>query len=117
MPVQTRFQTLINDLKETSYSSYWTKNLGKCVDPTAGLPSGMNPVDVTFGKPSGKGLVCSFYMNIYFTAINLLDVVSGKDLINPPKTVYEVLWDSQVGHEMYKKTHNDYNPSEKICRG
>lgn len=40
-----------------------------------------------------------------------------KELINPPKTVYEVLWDSQVGHEMYKKTHNDYNPAERICRG
>lgn len=40
-----------------------------------------------------------------------------KDLINPPKTPYEVLWDSQVAHEWYRKTHNDYNPSEQISRG
>lgn len=27
-----------------------------------------------------------------------------------------MLKESQVGHEMYKKTHNDYNPSEKVDR-
>lgn len=55
MPDKTRFQTLINDLKETSYASYWNKNLGKSRDPTAGLPAGMDPIAVTFGKPSEKG--------------------------------------------------------------
>lgn len=39
-----------------------------------------------------------------------------KELVNPPKGVYQVLWDSQVGHELYKKTHNDYNPSEQVNR-
>lgn len=51
---KTRFQTLINDLKETSYASYWDKNLGKPKDPTAGLPAGMDILDVTFGIPSEK---------------------------------------------------------------
>lgn len=37
--------------------------------------------------------------------------------MNPSKGFYDVLKESQVGHEMYKKTHNDYNPSEKINRG
>jgi len=37
--------------------------------------------------------------------------------VNPSKGFYDVLKDSQAGHEMYKKTHNDYNPSEKINRG
>lgn len=39
-----------------------------------------------------------------------------KELINPPLTVYEVLWNSQVGHEYYKKTHDDYNPGEQVDR-
>lgn len=42
--------------------------------------------------------------------------ITVKELVNPPKGVYEVLWDSQIGHDMYKMTHNDYNPGEQICR-
>lgn len=56
-PDKTRFQTLISDLKETSYDSYWNKNLGRSRDPTAGLPAGMEPVTVTYGKPTEKGFV------------------------------------------------------------
>lgn len=42
--------------------------------------------------------------------------ISVKDLVNPPKTPYEVLWDSQVGHELYRRSHNSYNPSEHVDR-
>lgn len=52
---KTKFQTLMNDLKETSYDSYWTKALGKTRDPIAGLPDGMDPLTVTFGDPSHEG--------------------------------------------------------------
>ncbi|KAF5276955.1 hypothetical protein FQR65_LT16119 [Abscondita terminalis] len=93
---ETHFQTLINDLKETSYESYWDKT-DKPRDPTGGLPAGMDYENTTFGektKPSPP----------------------VKDLVNPPKRVYEVLWDSQIGHEMYAKTHNDYNVGERINR-
>ncbi|KAF2903686.1 hypothetical protein ILUMI_02481 [Ignelater luminosus] len=96
--VKTRYQTLINDLKETSYDSYWNKQDGKCRDPIPGLPTGMDIVNTTFGKPTNR-------------------VTTVKDLVNPPKTVYQVLWDSQVGHDMYKKTHDDYNPGEQAERG
>ncbi|KAK4880741.1 hypothetical protein RN001_008887 [Aquatica leii] len=71
--VQTRYQTLINDLKETAYDSYWNKT-NKPRDPIPAIPA--------------------------------------KIVVNPPKTTYEVLWDSQVGHDMYIKSHNDYNPGE-----
>ncbi|KAK5646766.1 hypothetical protein RI129_005230 [Pyrocoelia pectoralis] len=92
-PVKTRYETLINDLKETSYESYWNKVEGRSQDPVPGLPAGMDTILTTYGKPNdGK--------------------VTAKDLLNPPKTTYQVLWDSQVGHELYIKTHNDYNPGE-----
>ncbi|KAG5893704.1 hypothetical protein JTB14_017811 [Gonioctena quinquepunctata] len=97
-PVQTRYQTLLEDLKDTTYNSYWHKPLGKGRDQVPGLPKGMILTEVTFGKPSER-------------------VTPAKDLVNPPKTPYEVLRDSQVAHEMYKKTHNDYNPAEQVERG
>nr|CAI5834934.1 unnamed protein product [Callosobruchus analis] len=98
LPVRNRFQELIADLKETTYDSYWNKQVGKVRDPTQGLPKGMIPLEVTMGTPSVRDIPL-------------------KELVNPPKTPYEVLWDSQVGHEMYRKTHNDYNPSEQVNRG
>ncbi|XP_050307404.1 EF-hand domain-containing family member B-like [Anthonomus grandis grandis] len=97
-PTMTRYQQLIQDLKDTPYSSYWNAQIGKSRDPTPGLPIGMIPVETTFGEPSKKD-------------------ITVKELVNPPKGPYEVLRESQVGHEMYKKTHDDYNPSERICRG
>ncbi|CAH1117708.1 unnamed protein product [Phaedon cochleariae] len=96
--VNTRFQSLIEDLKNTTYDSYWNKPIGKGRDQVPGLPKGMDPIEVTFGKQSEKG-------------------IPMKELVNPPKSPYEVLYDSQIGHEMYQRTHNDYNPSEQIKRG
>lgn len=54
-PVRTRYQTLINDLKETTYESYWTKLDGRSKDPTPNLPAGMDPLGVTFGKSTRSG--------------------------------------------------------------
>ncbi|XP_057652847.1 EF-hand domain-containing family member B-like [Diorhabda carinulata] len=97
-PLETRYQTLLQDLRETTYDSLWNKEIGKVRDPVPGLPKGMIPTTVTFGKPSVKE-------------------TSVKELINPSKTPYEVLWESQVGHDYYKKTHNDYNAGEQLLRG
>lgn len=47
----------MNDLKETSYQSYWNKELGKTRDPTPGLPAGTEPLSVTFGAPTKKGVL------------------------------------------------------------
>lgn len=98
LPAKTRYETLINDLKETSYESYWNKLEGRSQDPIAGLPAGMDPILTTYGKPTDR-------------------TTSVKELVNPPKSTYQVLWDSQVGHDMYIKTHNDYNPGEQTHRG
>ncbi|KYB27190.1 EF-hand domain-containing family member B [Tribolium castaneum] len=95
--VKTRYQTLINELKETSYESHWNKCIGKSRDPIPGLPKGLNPLEVTFGIKSNKD-------------------ESVKELVNPPKGVYQVLTENQIAHEMYKKSHNDYNVGERICR-
>nr|XP_023011847.1 EF-hand domain-containing family member B-like [Leptinotarsa decemlineata] len=97
-PMRARYETLLDELKETTYSSYWQKPVGKGRDQVPGLPKGMIPTEVTFGKPFTREIPL-------------------RELVNPPKTPYEVLQESQVGHELYKKTHNDYNPSEQVERG
>ncbi|KAJ3655579.1 hypothetical protein Zmor_014702 [Zophobas morio] len=95
--VKTRYQSLINELKETTYESHWNKVLGKGRDPIPGLPKGLNPLEVTFGIQSNKD-------------------ESVKELINPSKGVYQILTESQIGHDLYKKSHNNYNAGERICR-
>lgn len=54
-PVQTRYQALINELKETTYDTLWNKNLGKPRDHIGGLPAGMSPEEVTFGSVPVRG--------------------------------------------------------------
>lgn len=54
-PVKTRFQTLINDLKETTYQSYWDKLEGKAKDATGKLPIYVDPYTTTFGKKNESG--------------------------------------------------------------
>ncbi|XP_060518059.1 EF-hand domain-containing family member B-like [Cylas formicarius] len=96
-PVRTRYQQLQQDLKETPYASYWNAEIGKVRDPVPGLPAGMDPLQVTFGKPSEK------------------DIPAGL-LINPAKTDDEVLTESKITRELYRKSHNNYEPSEKVQR-
>lgn len=54
-PSPTRYQTLINDLKETPYHSYWVAEVGKCRDCTGKLPLHIHPYITTFGISSHKG--------------------------------------------------------------
>ncbi|CAH2984491.1 unnamed protein product [Chilo suppressalis] len=48
-PNKTKFETLIDDFKETCYASYWKKTVGKVSDPVPILPHGFN-VMTTLGK-------------------------------------------------------------------
>ncbi|CAG9563978.1 unnamed protein product [Danaus chrysippus] len=41
-PVKTKMQTLVEDFKNTTYSSYWKKAVGKISDPVPTLPEGFN---------------------------------------------------------------------------
>lgn len=47
---KTKFQTLVDDCKDTAYTSYWKKPLGKVQDPIPMLPEGFDVVGTTMGK-------------------------------------------------------------------
>ncbi|XP_013137227.1 PREDICTED: EF-hand domain-containing family member B [Papilio polytes] len=49
-PNKSKFQTLVDDFKETTYSSYWKKPLGKVQDPLPMLPEGLDVYKTTFGR-------------------------------------------------------------------
>lgn len=48
-PIKSKFQTLVEDLKCTSYGSYW-KPIGKFRDPIPYLPAGFDIYGTTLGK-------------------------------------------------------------------
>lgn len=41
---------------------------------------------------------------------------SVKELVNPDKTPGQVITESDIGHDLYVRTHNDYYPGEKTNR-
>nr|XP_053615067.1 uncharacterized protein LOC128677926 [Plodia interpunctella] len=49
-PTKSKFQTAIDDIKESCYESYWNKQLGKNRDPTPFLPFGYDLYGTTAGK-------------------------------------------------------------------
>ncbi|XP_013137226.1 PREDICTED: EF-hand domain-containing family member B [Papilio polytes] len=49
-PNKSKFQTLVEDFKDTSYSSYWKKSLGTVKDPMPMLPEGLDMYKTTFGR-------------------------------------------------------------------
>lgn len=49
-PIKTKFETLVADLKDTPYSSYWKKPLGETCDQVPMLPEGFDTLGTTFGK-------------------------------------------------------------------
>ncbi|CAG9563980.1 unnamed protein product [Danaus chrysippus] len=49
-PIKTKFQTLVDDFKDTPYTSYWKKPLGRSSDPVPMLPEGFDIEGTTFGK-------------------------------------------------------------------
>lgn len=42
--------------------------------------------------------------------------VTAAELVSPSKTASEVIAESQIGHALYRKSHNDYYPSEQVNR-
>ncbi|XP_063830593.1 EF-hand domain-containing family member B-like [Ostrinia nubilalis] len=48
-PIKTKFQTLVHDFKESVYTSYWKKVVGKVPDPVPTLPQGFDVLS-TLGK-------------------------------------------------------------------
>ncbi|CAH4030424.1 unnamed protein product [Pieris brassicae] len=49
-PMKTKFQTLVDDFKNTQCTSYWKKEIGKVPDPKGNLPEGLNVYGTTMGK-------------------------------------------------------------------
>lgn len=47
--VKTKFQTLVEDMKNTSYTSYWKKVVGSVPDPVPTLPQGFDIAGTTLG--------------------------------------------------------------------
>ncbi|XP_028174913.1 EF-hand domain-containing family member B [Ostrinia furnacalis] len=47
---KTKFETLVEDFKETAYKSYWKAPLGQVQDPAPMLPEGFDKQGTTFGK-------------------------------------------------------------------
>lgn len=92
------FDVLTKEFQETVYDSYWNKPLGKVRDPYPMIPKGLNIKEVCFGKPTPKS------------------ATTVADLVSPQKDYLDVMEDSRKGHDMYKRTHNDYDVGEKIAR-
>lgn len=94
---QSFLDVLRGEFQDTVYDSYWNKPVGRVADQTPMLPAGMNPITTCFGRPTPK------------------DFTAG-ELVNPPKSYVDVMEESRVGHDMYKQTHNDYDPGEQTDR-
>lgn len=49
-PTKTKFMEIVNDLKETTFASYWNRPIGSSRDITSLLPKGYGRKGVRFGK-------------------------------------------------------------------
>ncbi|XP_046734253.1 EF-hand domain-containing family member B-like [Diprion similis] len=97
MTLRTPFQSLICELRDTAMNSYWKKEVGKTSGQKSNLPNSVDPVTTTFGKRTESN-------------------GTAAELVNPRKTAAEVISASRIGHRLYRKTHNDYDPSEQVNR-
>lgn len=96
-PRATAFQALKEQQKESIYNSNKMSPLGKTPDQTANLPENLDLDKTTFGKTTVK------------------EDYAGT-IVNPPKTLDEVMADSQKGRELYKKSHNSLEVGEMVDR-
>ncbi|XP_063369535.1 EF-hand domain-containing family member B-like [Cydia amplana] len=53
-PLETKYHEIAHNLKESVYSSYWTKRLAQSKDPVPMLPEGFDIEGTTFGKKTGN---------------------------------------------------------------
>ncbi|GBP07802.1 EF-hand domain-containing family member B [Eumeta japonica] len=49
-PAKTKFQTLVSDFKDTTYTSYWKKNVGQVPDEAPMFPKDYDILGTTYGK-------------------------------------------------------------------
>ncbi|KAM8967084.1 EF-hand domain-containing family member B [Pelodytes ibericus] len=90
---KTLFQQKLIEKSESLYSSPQRSPLGKPYAKTSAFPASIDPHEITFGKKNIRGL-------------------SARTLLNPPKSVQEIVEESKKGHELYVVTHNDYDVGE-----
>ncbi|KAG8337662.1 hypothetical protein J6590_017757 [Homalodisca vitripennis] len=96
--VDHRFcDVLDKEFKETVYDSYWKMPTGRVPDQDPMLPAGMEYDKECFGRPTPRD-------------------VTAAELVSPPKSYLDIMEQSRVGHKMYTKTHDDYEPGEQIQR-
>lgn len=93
---KSQFEFFENEMLESIYKSTKNKSLGKSRQSTS-KPENVTNVSQTFGIKSKMD--CKLY-----------------EVILPPISPRSVLWNSQKGHNLYVKTHQHYNPSERIKR-
>ncbi|KZC07360.1 EF-hand domain-containing family member B [Dufourea novaeangliae] len=92
---ETQFQMLISELRNTVINSYWNKEVGKTRYHIPNLPMGMNPLEITFGKKLKHEASMAELLR---TNTNQIDTLKPDIL------------------EMYRKSHNHYQPAEQIKR-
>ncbi|CAG5049079.1 unnamed protein product [Parnassius apollo] len=93
-PLKTKFQSLVDELKETSYASYWKKPLGNVKDPIPMLPEGLDPYNTTFGIKTPR-------------KESLYDVILPKEPLED-KTVTSNWPGAQVNRNYCKPAFNPY---------
>ncbi|XP_071100743.1 EF-hand domain-containing family member B-like [Haliotis cracherodii] len=91
------FQQRLSDRKENIYATHIRAPLGISHDQRPGLPPKLDSRTFTFGIPTE------------------LDIGAG-GLINPRKTYEEVEKENVVGHDLYIKTHADFEVGERVQR-
>ncbi|ESO84516.1 hypothetical protein LOTGIDRAFT_131996, partial [Lottia gigantea] len=94
---KTLFQQRLANRKENVYASIAKGPLGKSHDQRPGLPQNLNTDYFTFGLPTE------------------LDIGAG-GLINPDKNYQQVQDESSVGHDLYVKTHANFDVGERVRR-
>lgn len=93
---KSQFEFLENEMFESIYKSTKNASLGKG-QQSQSIPENVTNFSKTFGIKTKTG--CKLY-----------------DVILPPISPRRVLLNSQEGHKLYVKTHEHYNPSERITR-
>lgn len=94
---KTRFQCRLEDKKESLYESHVNKPLGKSRDNTPFMAPDIDRLTTTFGIATVR------------------DITAG-EVVNPPKSRDQVSEESQVAHELYTISHNDYSVGETYDR-
>jgi len=91
----SRYQDLKLEDSEAIYKSNTIAPLGKVATPIAEVPTQF--IEKGFGKQTERS-------------------ANAGSTVNPRKTIKQVREESAEGHDLYKKTHNDYFVGEKINR-